>query len=697
MTQNDMRSITPALRTRWVIPFTLTYVIVTTMTVSSEAQIFYNFERSSDLGQTTDGIVLAKLELSSLPASHAEIVGLTFTPAGETEFGFGPTYNGVFDSSTGSLIDDGNGTLISAGSSSFSSFLDDIDPPETSRFVSDDGLGTASFDFVVAGSTDPDRTGLVVFNTHVYVQLPFVGVVAQPLSQGPLGYWRAVPEPSSIALMLSAFLGLFFVRSNRMQRQRTIFGLVLAPFLLGSVIPTTSYAATFQGLGDLPGGNFLSAGDFVSSDGAVVIGQSASSLGFEPFRWTSNTGIVGLGLLPGAFIFINGASADGSVVAGDNFSSDEATRWTSESGMVGLGHLPGDTGSSTDGVSADGSTIVGTSFGASDQEAFRWTSSSGMVGLGHLPGGTFSNAGAVSSNGTVVVGTSGIVSGGSEAFRWTSGSGMVGLGHLPGGTSSSAGAISADGSVIVGDSNTASGNQEAFRWTSSSGMAGLGLLPGATFSVAYKVSVDGTVVVGDSGTGFGAGEPFRWTSSTGMVGLGDLPGGAFQSFVFGMSADGSVLVGSGNTDLGSEAFIWDETHGMRNLKNVLENDYGLDLTGWLLDSANAVSDDKLTIVGSGLNPDGNTEAWVVNLAPTQPGDFNDDGSVDGADFLSWQRGESPNGINSSDLADWEANYGASGAALASSAANVPEPSTSVLAVLALSAFGIRRTRFRHAL
>ena len=59
-----------------------------------------------------------------------------------------------------------------------------------------------------------------------------------------------------------------------------------------------------------------------------------------------------------------------------------------------------------------------------------------------------------------------------------------------------------------------------------------------------------------------------------------------------------------------------------------------------------------------------------------PGDFDDDGDVDGEDFLVWQIGGSPDPLSSSDLADWEANYGAGATSFGAGAAvNVPEPST----------------------
>lgn len=53
--------------------------------------------------------------------------------------------------------------------------------------------------------------------------------------------------------------------------------------------------------------------------------------------------------------------------------------------------------------------------------------------------------------------------------------------------------------------------------------------------------------------------------------------------------------------LNAEAMIGDSVNGMRHLKEFLENDYGLDLTGWTLHQANAISDDGKTIVGYGIH------------------------------------------------------------------------------------------------
>ncbi|MFQ5806090.1 MAG: hypothetical protein ACE5I3_06545 [Phycisphaerae bacterium] len=52
---------------------------------------------------------------------------------------------------------------------------------------------------------------------------------------------------------------------------------------------------------------------------------------------------------------------------------------------------------------------------------------------------------------------------------------------------------------------------------------------------------------------------------------------------------------------------------MRNLQDVLTDEYGLDLTGWRLSVAYGISADGLTIVGDGQNPNGDTEAWIAHI------------------------------------------------------------------------------------
>jgi fibronectin-binding autotransporter adhesin len=80
---------------------------------------------------------------------------------------------------------------------------------------------------------------------------------------------------------------------------------------------------------------------------------------------------------------------------------------------------------------------------------------------------------------------------------------------------------------------------------------------------------------------------------------------------------------------------------------------------------------------------------------TTQGDFDNDGDVDGRDFLIWQRGGSPNGATAGDLAQWQANYGTTPltAAVTASSTAVPEPGTMGLVTLAvLLGSSIRRRK-----
>ena len=342
---------------------------------------------------------------------------------------------------------------------------------------------------------------------------------------------------------------------------RAALRILLGIFVSIAASPRPSDAASFMGVGILPGASG-SVANAVSGDGSVVVGDSS-----QAFRWTAATGIVPLDAHSQDITLARGVSADGSVAVGlamrggGPFTPPQAVRWTAGGGALDLGTLPDDTISSAFAVSGDGSTVVGLSQGLAVQSdhAFVWTAAVGMVAVGDLPGGAGQTiAYGVSGDGSVVAGTSG-----GEAFRWTSAGGTIGLGFLPGSSSSGATFVSQDGSVIVGDSGG-----QAFRWTSSTGMSALGTASAFAFSGATGASADGSIVVG---------------------------GGALSG-----SSSGS-------------AFLWDAAHGMRPLAQVLAEDYGLDLTGWTLDTALAVSADGRTIVGSGTDPGGQQEGWIATI------------------------------------------------------------------------------------
>jgi probable HAF family extracellular repeat protein len=340
-------------------------------------------------------------------------------------------------------------------------------------------------------------------------------------------------------------------------------------------------ASDFRGLGDLTSRTSESYGYAVSADGKTAAGRG-TSLGPEAFRWNAGS-IRGLGDLAGGprESYAYGASGDGSVIVGSSSASTQgpqAFRWTANGGMQGLGYLsPAYRHSEALGVSSDGGTIVGYGVvGPGQTRAFRWTAS-GMVGLADLVGGPEgSRASGVSAFGQIISGESWGANG-LEATRWV-GNSVEGLGDLVGGGfQSAATAISTNGHSIVGYGWSSNGF-EAFRWTDG-----------------------GDQIIRDPG------------DSGGMVGLGDLVGGAFDSTALGVS-DNGLVVGRGTSALGSEAFLWMPGFGMRRVADVLTSQ-GVDVGGWRLTSANAISADGTTIVGTGINSDGRTEAWMARVNP----------------------------------------------------------------------------------
>ena len=214
-------------------------------------------------------------------------------------------------------------------------------------------------------------------------------------------------------------------------------------------------------LGSLPYGVFSVAAD-VSADGSGML-----SLGSLPYGVSSVAADV---------------SADGSVIVGVrvNGASEEAFRWTQETGTVGLGvsadfsngYIGSDLSFDGVGISADGSVVIGYSINANgDQEAFRWTQETGMMDLGSLdPNVASSTAKDVSADGSIVVGYSRNANGSQEAFRWTQETGMVSLKEtligagldVSGWTLDEATGISADGFTIVGNGINPSGQTEGW-------------------------------------------------------------------------------------------------------------------------------------------------------------------------------------------------------------------------------------------
>ncbi len=234
-----------------------------------------------------------------------------------------------------------------------------------------------------------------------------------------------------------------------------------------------------------------------------------------------------------------------------------------------------------------------------------------------------------------------------RAFVWSGGVATL-LDDLPGGGAvyynCGATAVSVDAKVIAGYADGYSPDdtrqyRQAAIWERSDGnyyeIRALGTLPGPyANSRAMGMNPDGAIVVGWADSERGR-EPFRWTLPTGMRSLGtppatDMPSGIATA----VSGDGSIITGSWASgfqpwhEAAGTAYVWLGGGEGRALRSVLEDDYGIDMSGWSLTVARAVSPSGRSIIGTGWAPDCRMQAWIVRIPEfTTSGDLNCDGEV----------------------------------------------------------------------
>jgi len=410
----------------------------------------------------------------------------------------------------------------------------------------------------------------------------------------------------------------------------------------------------------------------------------------------------------GIWTSFRGVSGDGSIAVGSTGGFGSYELFIASGSTAGvLPSFPPGASNEGRGISADGLVVIGTSTLGTTRAAV-WPTGGTPFLLrdenGDLPTATTLPL-DLSGDGSVIVGQGNFGNGGSEAFRWTAETGMVGIGDLDGGGFQSvANGVSNDGSVVVGSGATDMGG-EAFRWTAETGMVGLGRFPGGTTaSGAYGISGDGSVIVGHAGVpGSGIQRvPVRWTASHGWEELGlfppeEQPNTARSGQATGASYDGSVIVGDALALAnGNKAFFWTEATGLRSLQQFLLDEGVTAIENWKLSSA-FISDNGRYIVGIAEHTTlGGVTPYVAKLPDWLfddglEGDFDEDGDVDGHDFLLWQRNPSIG-----DLEVWQNNFGnpTTGAASGNPLA-IPEPTSA--GMLGLSAILILAGRRRMLL
>ena len=362
---------------------------------------------------------------------------------------------------------------------------------------------------------------------------------------------------------------------------------------------------------------------------------------------TTAAEFIPLGILPNAQeSWAHAVSDNGQVVTGE---SGQIFRWTDATGLVRIDPLPGDNTTDLAGgrklspMSADGTVVVGHSRSQDNSvRAFIWRDGQGAQELDFEDLHDF----GISANGDVIVGVLDEINGfKTSTIRWSlDDSAFSVVGTFPpidnpawpnGDFTIPAGVSSPDASYIVGTGSRIEarpngevwGPSRQFIWTADDGLQQLtleGFSSDDTFGDQYEVeriSKDGNVIAG-RGVFLGDSElqAFRWTEETGAVGLGRLedpadPTRRFDSEIRDMTDDGSLVIGMTLGMNPARGFIWSEQYGLEDLQDILADRFDLasELEGWSLAAPRDISPNGQFIVGTGLNPDGGTEGWLVRL------------------------------------------------------------------------------------
>src|SRR4051795_4058184 len=447
----------------------------------------------------------------------------------------------------------------------------------------------------------------------------------------------------------------------------------------------------------------------------------AFALAVTPQAHAASYTVTDLGTLGGSESFANSLNASGQV-SGASYMLGDADYHTF---LWKPTTANGASGTKTDLGTLGGSQSFGNALNASGQvtgesatignaadHAFLWKpatpggATGTMYNLGTL-GGTNSHGYSLNATGQVTGDSDLTGDATSHAFLWkpatpngTSGT-MNDLGSL-GGTESIGSAITASGQISGSSLTTGDAAHHAYLWKPSApnGTAGTMfdlLTLGGTDSFGGAINAGGQVAGFSRTTGNSRYHAFLWTptvpngTSGTMQDLTTL--GGLNSFSYNVGSDGRVVGASEVTTTSdhTHAFLYKSGTGIIDLNTKIDH-----RSGWeLLDAADITDAGQITGQGQFA---GAYHAYLLTPVPI-PGDFNGNGVVDAADYVTWRKGLGTT-FTQNDYTIWRAHFGETagsgaagyplGASAESLSAAVPEPATLVLLIFAATGRCLRR-------
>lgn len=361
--------------------------------------------------------------------------------------------------------------------------------------------------------------------------------------------------------------------------------------------------ATFVGLGDLPGGDVASYATDVDDSGNIVVGWSRTASGDEAIRWTTATGLVGLGGEDSQAhdISPNGVYVVGSIAPPPEFEAlDEAG--LSSVGVIWRGDAPLEILRGPDAAPYPGAPplfiVIDGTVALDDGSVF--CTSIQYAAYGERMGCRIDPAGVYEQ----VTNVSFIFEGDATGF-W--------VGTL----------LTSRGSPYTWTTPVTSGPAPGLDYPAGSGCA----IPHQCESAVLAFSADPTVLVGTAfvpppcdSPYFPYGCPsdprfdtaFVYTAAEGTLRLPEVANfdGDQESGAQAIDASGRIIGGFGATDAGPRAVVWIDRLPLL-VADVVTAFGGTIPDGWILEEITAISPDGRVMVGNATNPDGAPEAFRV--------------------------------------------------------------------------------------